>query len=114
NWQFGGGWVVGVEGDISWSGVYGVRSPPVAPFTTTEDIDWFGTIRGRVGYAWGNWLPYFTAGWAYSSNTRTNSGGLGGTASANHSGWTVGVGAEWMFAQNWTAKAEYKYIDFGN
>ena len=29
-------------------------------------------------------------------------------------GWTVGGGIEWAFLDNWTAKVEYLYIDFGN
>ncbi len=114
NWQFGGPWVLGVEADISWSGVNGVRSPPAAPVTTTQDLDWFGTIRGRLGYSMGDWMPYVTGGWAYGSATRTNSGFLGGTASASHTGWTAGLGVEWAFAQNWTMKGEYKYVDFGS
>jgi outer membrane immunogenic protein len=36
------------------------------------------------------------------------------SASSTYSGWTVGGGIEWAFMNNWSAKAEYLYIDFGN
>jgi outer membrane immunogenic protein len=33
--------------------------------------------------------------------------------SSHHDGYTVGAGLEYMFAQNWSAKAEYQYYNFG-
>jgi len=33
----------------------------------TTQIDWFGTVRGRIGYVWGNGevMSYITGGLAY-------------------------------------------------
>jgi outer membrane immunogenic protein len=105
----------GLEADASWSGINGVRVTSGPGGTTTEDIDWFGTVRGRLGYVMGDWMPYVTGGWAYSSNTRTNNGIFGAqTTDASHSGWTAGLGAEYAFAPGWSVKGEYKYFDFGS
>jgi outer membrane immunogenic protein len=112
NWQFGE-IVIGGEADASWSGIAGIRQSVGPGITTTESINWFGTVRGRVGWAMGEWMPYITGGWAYANATRTTSVGLQ-SATMGHSGWTAGAGVEWAFAPNWTVKAEYKYIDFGS
>jgi outer membrane immunogenic protein len=105
--------VLGAEADINWSGINGIRqSGAGGGITTTEDIDWFGTVRGRVGWAMGTWMPYITGGWAYASATRTTSVGLQ-TLTRGHSGWTAGAGVEWALTPNWTVKAEYKYLAFG-
>ena len=55
NYQLPNNFVLGVEGDLLWSGMSGSVSP--CP-TVTQSLDWLGTIRGRVGYAMGDWMPY--------------------------------------------------------
>ncbi len=104
NWQ-GGPWVFGVEGDIQATGA----DDTFAPWKFSNP--WFGTVRGRAGYAFGNILFYGTGGLAFGelrgetfllSETHTNFG------------WTAGVGAEFGFAQNWSAKVEYLYVDLAN
>ena len=98
-------------------------------------ISWFGTVRGRLGYAWNDVLLYGTGGLAYgevglsgtSVSTVTASGaGLGGNppfttvtaksfaASAVNLGWTAGAGIEGALANNWTWKAEYLHMDLGS
>jgi hypothetical protein len=78
----------------------------------------FGSITGRLGYTWGPAMIYVKGGYAYSDNRETLL--LGGVPQAfafdkNHrDGWTVGAGLEYMFAQNWSAKAEYMYYNFGD
>ena len=67
----------------------------------------------------GNWLPYVTGGWAYghgeiSGTTTIGAASTSFSASQDYSGWTVGGGVEWAFADHWSAKAEYLYIDFGD
>ena len=74
-----------------------------------------GTVRGRVGYAADRALWYLTGGYAWADNELKLSGpAFGGTqtTSQTHSGWTVGGGLEWAFADAWTAKIEYLYMDF--
>lgn len=107
--------VVGIEADIATSGIDG-RRPPFGPIpqTTTHEIDWFGTVRGRLGYAMGDVLPYITGGFAFADATRTTSAGGGMSAGASHTGYAVGAGVEWAFSEIMSAKIEYQYLDFGS
>jgi outer membrane immunogenic protein len=115
NWQFNQ-IVLGAEADIQWSGIDGDCGPGECgvPQSTEHEIDWFGTLRGRLGYAAGEWMPYVTGGYAFGDATRTTSSGGGASADANIDGWVAGAGVEWAFAPNWSAKAEYQYLDFGD
>jgi outer membrane immunogenic protein len=134
NWQLPSQWVIGLETDLQGSGIKGsdsqTRSPPFFDTTSTgvtKSIDWFGTVRGRVGFlVTPQWLLYGTGGLAYgetkSSFTTTDLtfGCLPGrTACANgassgvRAGWTAGAGAEAMLAPNWSVKLEYLYVDLG-
>jgi outer membrane immunogenic protein len=134
NWQVNQ-WVFGLEADFQGSGQKGdgtffiaaipgilAAGTPASTFNYTDKLDWFGTVRGRIGYAMGatgNWLPYVTGGWAYGhgeiSGTTTSLGvATSFSGSQDYSGWTVGGGVEWAFLNNWSAKVEYLYIDFGD
>lgn len=70
---------------------------------------WLGTLRGRVGYSFGAWLPYLTGGGAWG-NVKVQS--AGGSVSDTKGGWTAGGGIEYSLGQ-WSAKLEYLYIDLG-
>ena len=73
--------------------------------------NWLATARGRAGYAADRVLFFATAGGAFA-NVQTNFNGT--TTTHTQSGWTVGAGVEWAFADNWTAKVEYLYVNLGN
>ena len=100
-------------------GCFGVGTPG-ATISYTDKLDWFGTVRARVGWAFDRWLPYVTGGWAYGhgeisgTTVTTTPTTTAFSASQNYSGWTVGGGLEWAFMNNWSAKVEYLYIDFGD
>lgn len=98
-----------------------------------SSIDWFGTVRGRVGYLVSdNLLVFGTGGLAYgqvSVSTTTNAavsvskgnGFAPGSTSANqskiNSGFTLGGGLQGAlpsFSPNWTWKVEYLYVDLGS
>jgi outer membrane immunogenic protein len=145
NWQ-SGNWVVGFESDIQATGQKGTSSltDSVATTTTTNPclpvascpttitttanalatsdvrLQWFGTIRGRLGVTpSARWLVYATGGVAYGevqTNESLLTGGATFAASTNtiHSGWTVGGGIEAALTDDWTAKVEYLYIDLGH
>ena len=133
NWQVNQ-WVFGLEADFQGSGQKADGAFLIAPVgffanvpastsvAYSDKLDWFGTVRGRIGYAMGttgNWLPYVTGGWAYghgeiSGTTTIGAASTSFSASQDYSGWTVGGGVEWAFADHWSAKAEYLYIDFGD
>ena len=135
NWQTGR-WVLGVEGDGNWSGLRErafasypaiVQTAPAATTWTahteslTKDMDWFATVRGRVGFTVApQWLIYATGGAAFAHfnssldyNSTTGAFHLVGSTSVERVGWVVGAGTEWKFAPNWSVKAEYLYMDFG-
>ncbi len=112
----GAGWVVGVEADIQGTAFgkadaaylgttlyYGVR----------PSLDYFGTVRGRVGYAFDRVLIYGTGGFAYGDGAR-------GSAAATYpytlpesfrTGYAVGGGVEYAFTEKLSAKIEGLYVN---
>jgi outer membrane immunogenic protein len=121
NWQTGP-LVFGIETDFQLSGGRGnfsgsFNAPPVGvAFSGRAKNEWFGTIRGRIGYAFDHWLIYATAGGAYSHNkidgviTRPGFAAQGFSASATGWTWTAGGGVEVALAPNWSLKGEYLYL----
>lgn len=101
NWQQNGPWVFGLEADIQATGA----DNTFAQWKFSNP--WFGTVRGRVGYAVNNVMFYGTGGLAFGELTANRWG-----TSESHTGfgWTVGLGAEFALTQNWSAKAEYLYV----
>jgi outer membrane immunogenic protein len=135
--------VAGFEADIQGTrakatggsnATFGLVGIPGFSVTTnlsvTKEVDYLGTVRGRLGWlADPTLLVYGTGGLAYggvkSSLTINESlnGGFGGVdlnPSANggisqtRTGWTAGGGIEWLFAPHWSAKVEYLYYDLGS
>jgi outer membrane immunogenic protein len=118
DYQFATNWVVGVEGNFSWADISGSSTlPDFTGATVTADAktDWLASVTGRLGYAWDHWLLYAKGGAAWAHDKYNFTSYLGTwAASETRSGWTVGGGLEWAFADNWSAKLEYQYYDFGN
>jgi len=104
NWQTGP-WVFGVEGDIQATGA----SDTFAPWKFSNP--WFGTLRGRAGYAFNNILFYGTAGLAFGELSGQT---FGLSETHTNAGWTAGIGAEFGLTQNWSAKLEYLYVDLND
>jgi outer membrane immunogenic protein len=136
NWQGATPWVWGVEADIQGMNLNQNRTSAlftIAP-NSAQDFDqvhhdWFATFRGRVGYTANRALWYVTGGLAVAdtrfSRTQTWAfpgdlcaidprNGLGdchiGSVSKTSAGATAGVGVEWAFSGNWSAKVEYLHI----
>jgi outer membrane immunogenic protein len=145
NWQFNQRWLAGFEADFQFGNIEGGPSLPLVTsgagvpglVNYTEDLKWFGTVRGRLGF-----LPiesillYGTGGLAYGRVNRSANyisgvaDALGaafhsydcdalqacftGSASQIQFGWTLGGGAEWTLWNNITFKAEYLYINLGD
>jgi outer membrane immunogenic protein len=104
NWQINQ-IVYGFEGDLQATGADDT-------FANWKFYNpWFGTLRGRVGYAMNNILFYGTLGMAYGGGKVR---GPFGSDSNTHLGWTAGAGIEVGLAPNWSAKAEYLYVDLTN
>lgn len=130
NWQFGPNWLLGIEGDISGTGIRNnastpitVAGVPIAPFgfnhVADRSIDWMASIRGRLGWVWDRWLVYGTGGAAWADvNYRTDFTGFATNNPINNnrtlSGWVAGGGVEYAVTNNWTVRAEYLYYDLGD
>ncbi len=111
NWQFDR-LVVGVEADAAWTNLG--QSTGIPGFVTVSSkANDLGTVRGRVGYAFNQFLVYGTGGYAWLDNKiSTTVLGVSFSDSHVHSGWTAGAGFEVMFAPHWSVKAEYLYRSF--
>ncbi len=118
-----GAFVFGLEGDLDWTdlkgsstGGCGTLAGGTVPITVTckTSNDWLGTARGRVGYAFDRILFYGTGGGAFGNVMAATPGSGLGSNSTTEYGWTAGAGIEAAFAQNWTAKIEYLYVDLAN
>lgn len=107
NYQFANNVVLGAEADFQGSDIKDNR------FGFQSKMDYFGTVRARLGYAFDNVMPYVTGGLAWGHN-EVKDELLGLTSDKTSVGWTVGGGVEYAFAQNWTVKAEYLYMDLGD
>ena len=110
NWQFGQA-VIGAEGDIDWSGIKGTTTV-LCPGGCETRNKWLATARGRVGFSFDRFLPYFTGGLALGDINANRPGFPGG--SIRNAGWTVGAGLEVGLVSNVSLKAEYLYVDLGN
>lgn len=138
NWQ-SSQFVYGIEGDFNWSGLDRTINTafaviPILPGgsgfaarneSLSQNVKWFSTVRGRIGYASDTWLLYATGGLAFgevdsSLNVVGIAPGVGivgawnGSTDLTRVGWTAGAGIEHAFNRNWTAKVEYLYVDLGS
>ena len=117
--------VLGAEADINYLGFSDDNKENLLfeglDYTTKTsfEADWFGTIRGRLGFAIDNVLLYGTGGAAYghmnAKGSISNSQGTvwNGSADDTNWGWTVGGGAEYGI-DNWSLGLEYLYVDLGS
>jgi outer membrane immunogenic protein len=118
NYQASGQWVFGLEGDMSWANKKGGAND-IAPFLTTvvssTSEHWLATGRARLGYALSNpVLLYVTGGFAVASVEAIATAPAPAPAvseTRTRLGWTIGAGAEWGFAPNWSAKLEYLRVE---
>ncbi len=122
DYQFSQNWVIGAEAQYSWLGGGNTNSGVLFPggtLVTGSATDQLGSVTGRLGYAWGPALLYGKGGYAWrdTNNIGVSIAGVPqpfATSGNRKDGYTVGAGLEYMFAPNWSAKAEYQYYNFGN
>ncbi len=131
NWQANSPWVFGFEADISYTDINSSRTVVTVPLsgvgslnnTFNSRMEYFGTVRGRLGYAWDRTMVYATGGFAYGEvensaaffgpNPAAALQFVGGNRDTK-TGYTVGGGIEHAWMGNWTVKAEYLYYDLGS
>jgi outer membrane immunogenic protein len=113
NWQFGP-LVAGVEVDAQFS--HQQNGVQVFGLQIANGMNYFSTLRGRVGYAMDEWLFYVTAGGGYAdTHANLNLGSFGGLSDTNVSPiWVVGGGVETQIWDRWTGRLEYLYLDSGS
>lgn len=121
NYQIGNV-VFGLEGTYSWADIKLNSGGPFAGgagFALTLKNDYVATVAGRVGYAFDRVLIYGKGGAAFTRDAYSANNGLAGAlagtanGSFNRNGWLAGAGIEWAFLGNWSVKAEYNYMRFG-
>ena len=107
-----GAFVFGIDGDWDYSGINTGTSTTLcnAVGRCQTGNNWLSTLRGRFGFAADRVLFYGTAGGAFG-NMQTTINGVSTTHT--QAGWTAGLGVEYAFAENWTARVEYLYVNLG-
>jgi outer membrane immunogenic protein len=121
NYQFGS-FVVGLEGDIE--GVFGgddndfngvlfdAFGNPAAVSFSANSLDWQGSIRARVGFAFDRALIYATGGFAFGGVSGGFTQNLLDNNDDTLTGWTLGAGVEYAITNNLTTRLEYRYTNF--
>lgn len=119
------GLVLGARASLLWGSSTATTSTSAAGanvWTSGETGGVGGTVNGRLGFAFGDFLPYATGGWAWADGTatRTQDAGVTGLAtpgtveqqSVFRNGWNLGAGVEYRFWGNFTVFGEYRYTQF--
>jgi outer membrane immunogenic protein len=117
NYQFSPNLLVGVETELSWTSATGnvTAAFPGIAAALNSSHNWYDTLAARLGYVQNNWLFYAKLGPAWmNADYAMSVAGLGTSSfNATRAGFMVGVGAEYAFNPNWSAKIEYSFLDFG-
>ncbi|MGO9358288.1 MAG: outer membrane protein [Xanthobacteraceae bacterium] len=121
DYQFSPNWVAGIEGAASAGYMKGTTNVALNTGDSealTIKTDLMTAVTARLGYAMDHWLFYAKGGVAWTNDKYSITGTFLGTpfdaeGLGNRVGWTAGAGVEWAFAQDWSARLEYDYYDFG-
>jgi len=107
--------VLGVEGDLSWTGLKGSGVDSVGNAINTN-VDWTSTVTGRAGVAFDRVLVYGKGGVAFAQDKSGFTDIFGNSASTTltRTGWTAGAGIEYGITKNLSAKIEYDYLGFAS
>jgi outer membrane immunogenic protein len=115
NYQWGA-FVVGIEGDLSYSSADGEGDiEGVINARIKSEYNYLASVTGRVGYAVDRTLIYAKGGIGFTELELTDvalSGVVNGSGSESLTGWTIGGGVEHAFNDHWTIKGEYQFYDF--
>lgn len=111
NWQYES-FVFGVEGDIQLSGIS--DDDDNGRFDISNDNTFFGTLRGRAGFAFDRALIYATGGLAFADfDYEVEGPGVDLNDDFTAMGYALGGGVEYAFDESWSMKLEYLYANFG-
>jgi len=115
-----GNFVFGLEGSLAAANFDGRFTAPYLPALTSgawsPNMNWLGTVTGKVGYSFGQWMPYLKGGFASAEVGSTLQGAPIGAFSQTTqlNGWTAGVGLEYQITPKLSLGLEYLYTDFGS
>jgi outer membrane immunogenic protein len=121
NWQVNPNWVVGLEADFQGADIKASGANTLSGVTESlsQKLDFFGTGRGRLGWAAGNWLFYGSGGVAYG-NVKSTIGiadaltSFTGSRSETRVGWAAGGGVNYAMTPNWILGVDYLHYDLGH
>jgi len=126
NWQVGPV-LYGLEGDLGELGLAGSATQNYIPFiydtSTSTNMDFYLTLRGRLGILFNQWLLYGTAGYIGADTTVSVvnactfppcSVSFNAQNESFRNGWTAGGGFETVLSGQWSVKVEYLFFDFGS
>jgi len=113
--------MLGIEADLSFSDYMDfsrtLSTRVTASASATEQLDYLGTLRGRVGYSMGSWTPFVTGGLAWASTrfsrVDTNTGNEDANPAQLRSGYALGAGVDYKLDRRWSARVEYLYTYLG-
>lgn len=112
NWLFAPSWLVGVEGNMDWSGISGDDNGSAGDINAF-DQQWEGSLRGRLGYlATPSVLLYMTGGYSWMDASLKAKTALPESHTATFDGWTLGGGAEWEIDPSMALRLQYRYTDY--
>jgi outer membrane immunogenic protein len=110
-----GNFVFGLEGSLAAANFDGKFTSPYLPGAGawTPNMNWLGTVTGRVGYSFGQWLPYVKGGFAAADVGSPLQGApIGGFSQGTElGGWTGGIGLEYQISPKLSLGLEYLYTD---
>ena len=109
--------VFGLEANVSYGDISETIADPATstpgPQTITTEIDWHGSVRGRIGLDAGGTLFYGTGGVAWAHATTSITEGIPtDSESSTLTGWVAGLGLEHMVSEKVSFRGEYLYTDF--
>lgn len=115
NWQ-DGDWVFGLEADVEYASIGGWEQNPAVAWFGFSEMNWQGSLRGRLGKIVNGYNVYATGGVAFADFDLDYNAvpvHVGDRYSETLTGWTAGVGVEGMLENELIGRIEYRYSDFG-
>jgi outer membrane immunogenic protein len=116
--QFGGNWVIGLEGQFDGANMPGKFLDPFGAINTSQtNTRWLGSVTGRLGFTglFPRTMAYVKGGAAWadeSDDINTAVPALNGVVNQTVDGWTAGGGVAWAIDSKWSIFAEYDHYDF--
>jgi outer membrane immunogenic protein len=125
NHQFQNNVVLGIDGDLNFSGIdgrstltFGGDTGPDPDHVANSKIKMTGALRGRLGYAMDRFLPYVAGGVSFAKFEfdldHDGTGDWDFQEKHTYTGWNIGVGFDYAATDNIIVRAEYRYSDFGS